>query len=77
MINIYQLLYSMNKFNDLASPIGLCNDESIKGGAKIKIRTNEERETHTIDSNFFDMLFDKVYSPMNITTTSKTRKNRL
>jgi len=76
MINIYQLLYSMEQFKHLACPFGLCNNETIQGGMKTNFKVNEERETHFIDSNFFDMLFDKVYDPMNIKSVNNTRKNR-
>jgi len=77
MINIYQLLYSMEQLNNLACPIGLCNNEIIQGGTTTKLRTNEERDIHSIDSSFFDMLFNKAYDPIRPTNfVNKTRKNR-
>ena len=66
----------MEQFSNLACPIGLCNSEIIQGGMKANLKVNEERETHSIDSKFFDILFDKVYDPMNIKFVNNTRKNR-
>ena len=68
----------MEQFKHLACPLGLCNNETIQGGSKTtRVRTNEEREIHSVDCNFFDMLFDKMYEPMNIiSVNNKTRKNR-
>lgn len=65
----------MEQFKHLACPFGLCNNETIEGGLKTSLKVNEERETHSIDSNFFDMLFDKMYYPTNIKIVNNTRKN--
>ena len=66
----------MEQFNNLACPIGLCNSEIIQGGMKANLKVNEERKTHSIESKFFDILFDKVQDPMNIRFANNTRKNR-
>lgn len=67
----------MEQFNDLACPVGLCNNEIIQGGTKTEVRINEERDIQSIDSSFFDMLFHKVYDPITPTNfVNKTRKTR-